>query len=294
MCPSPLDGPGGVLAHASFPNGDKDYVTEVHVDRAESWHIHISRNPLLTQKLLYVIAHEIGHTIGLHYCKHKDSMMFAMAPSKTKFPFTLSLNDMLHIRYLYGANYYGSTTTIPPITTTTAVVITTKTTTTITTSKNINHCPCALRDLDVILIIYNRLYIAYEKYIWPININENTYEKPIVISDYMQFLPDNFTHLTAAYQKPTGNLMIFADNIIYVVSFPSYELIQKLSFNDFGLPLTARINTAINTNKGQSFVIYNDHIVGEIDNSTGKFDLQIVDVTYPRDNLIKQLRDPLG
>ncbi|XP_014486340.1 PREDICTED: matrilysin-like [Dinoponera quadriceps] len=253
MCPSPLDGPGDVVAHTSFPNGVEDYVTEVHVDRAELWHIHISRNPPRTHSLLYVIAHEIGHTLGLHHSEHQDSIMFATTPSEIKFPIRLSLDDILHIRYLYGSNYHGSITTTPP--TTTAVVTT-------TTTKYINHDPCALRDFGIILIINNQLYIAYEKYIWSININKNTYEKPIVISDYMQFLPDNFTHLTAAYQKPTGNLMIFADNFIYVVSYLSYELIQKLSFNDFGLPPTARINTAINTNKGRSFVVYNDHIRG--------------------------------
>ncbi|XP_014482175.1 PREDICTED: collagenase 3-like [Dinoponera quadriceps] len=256
MCPSPLDEPGGVLAHASFPNGDEDYVKEVHVDRAELWHVHISRNPPRTHSLLYVITHEIGHTLGLHHSEHQDSIMFVMAPGEIKFPIRLSLDDILHIQYPYGANYHDSTITTPP--TTTAVVTT-------TTTKYINHDPCALRDLDVILIINNRLYIACKKYIWSININENTYENPIVISDYMQFLTDNFTHLTAAYQKPTGNLMIFADNFIYVVSYPSYELIQRLSFNDFGLPLTTRINTAINTNKGRSFIVYNDHIVGEID-----------------------------
>ncbi|XP_014473449.1 PREDICTED: matrilysin-like [Dinoponera quadriceps] len=106
MCPSPLDGPGGVLAHASFLNGDEDYVTEVHVDRAESWHVQISRNPPRTHSLLYVIAHEIGHTLGLHHSKHQDSIMFVIAPGEIKFPIRLSLNDILHIRYLYGANYH--------------------------------------------------------------------------------------------------------------------------------------------------------------------------------------------
>ncbi|XP_014487485.1 PREDICTED: interstitial collagenase-like [Dinoponera quadriceps] len=82
MCPSPLDGPGGVLAPASFSNGDKDCVTEVHVDRTESWHVHISRNPPRMHNLLYVIAHEIGHTLGLHHSENQDSIMFAMAPVK--------------------------------------------------------------------------------------------------------------------------------------------------------------------------------------------------------------------
>ncbi|XP_014470681.1 PREDICTED: uncharacterized protein LOC106742341, partial [Dinoponera quadriceps] len=135
MCPNPLDGPGGVLAHTSFPNGDDDYVTEVNVDRAESWHVHISKNSLRTHSLLYVIAHEIGHTL---------------------------------------------------------------------------------------------------------------------------------------------------DNFIYVVSYPSYKLIRKLSFNDFGLPPTARINTAINTNKGRRFIVYNDHIVGEIDDcSTRIMNHRSIDEIFP-------------
>ncbi|XP_014468035.1 PREDICTED: collagenase 3-like [Dinoponera quadriceps] len=133
MCPSPLDGPSGVLAHASYPTGDKDYVTEVHVDRTESWHIYISKNPPRTYSLLYVITHEVGHTLGLHHSKYNGSIMFAKAPSEINFPIILSLDDILHIRYLCSTNYHSSTTTIPPITTT-AVVTTTHQKTSITIS----------------------------------------------------------------------------------------------------------------------------------------------------------------
>nr|CAI5824188.1 unnamed protein product [Callosobruchus analis] len=34
-CPSVFDGPGGVLAHATYPTGNT--CVEIHVDRRESW-----------------------------------------------------------------------------------------------------------------------------------------------------------------------------------------------------------------------------------------------------------------
>ncbi|KAL6265672.1 hypothetical protein P5V15_002470 [Pogonomyrmex californicus] len=42
ICPSLLDGPGNMLAHAFLPSSE---MSEVHVDNAEKWHIELTANP---------------------------------------------------------------------------------------------------------------------------------------------------------------------------------------------------------------------------------------------------------
>ncbi|KAL6253533.1 hypothetical protein P5V15_005790 [Pogonomyrmex californicus] len=79
ICPSLLDGPGNVLAHA-FLSSSK---VEVHVDNAEKWHIELTDNPNDTIHLLHTLTHEIGHALGLHYSSQKNSIMYTFIPSKT-------------------------------------------------------------------------------------------------------------------------------------------------------------------------------------------------------------------
>ena len=69
VCPSPLDGPGGVLAHAAYPTGYSNFTSEIHVDKTEPWHIFLNKNPANKENLLYVLTHEIGHSLGLPHVK---------------------------------------------------------------------------------------------------------------------------------------------------------------------------------------------------------------------------------
>ena len=54
---SPLDGPGGTLAHAYFP----EFGGDVHMDDSEKWTV----NTQTGTNLLQTLAHEIGHSLGL-------------------------------------------------------------------------------------------------------------------------------------------------------------------------------------------------------------------------------------
>lgn len=57
----PFDGPGDVLAHASFPNPYDDRQVFLHFDDDKRWVDSNNQNV----DLLTVAAHEIGHTLGL-------------------------------------------------------------------------------------------------------------------------------------------------------------------------------------------------------------------------------------
>jgi len=161
MCSAALDSPGGTLAHAFYPTGNGNDVTEVHVDKSEPWHIPINKNPADKMYLLQTLVYEVGHTLGLSHSEHEDSIMFAysiMYASSNPFPVKLSLEDILNIQRLYGIK-----NTVEPKTTSNTLITTT---TTATTTNAATVDLCALQNGNVVLIIENRVYIAYDKNVW--------------------------------------------------------------------------------------------------------------------------------
>ena len=93
----PFDGPGDVLAHASFPNPyDKSQVF-LHFDDDEQWLDSDSQDVDLET----VAAHEIGHTLGL---AHSDDPQALMFPSYSGPHRSLSLDDIAGIQEIYGAS----------------------------------------------------------------------------------------------------------------------------------------------------------------------------------------------
>jgi hypothetical protein len=91
----PFDGPGDVLAHASFPNPYQERLVILHFDDDERWVNSDARNV----DLLTVAAHEIGHTLGLGHSEDPDALMFAAYSGPHRF---LSPDDIEGIQDLYG------------------------------------------------------------------------------------------------------------------------------------------------------------------------------------------------
>ncbi|XP_015979282.1 matrix metalloproteinase-28 isoform X2 [Rousettus aegyptiacus] len=93
-----FDGPGGALAHAFLPRRG-----EAHFDRDERWSLSRRRG----RNLFVVLAHEIGHTLGL---THSPAPRALMAPYYKRLgrDALLSWDDVLAVQTLYGKPQGGS------------------------------------------------------------------------------------------------------------------------------------------------------------------------------------------
>ena len=91
----PFDGPGDVLAHASFPNPYDNSQVFLHFDDDERWVNSDSDNV----DLLTVAAHEIGHTLGLAHSSDPSALMY---PSYSGPHRSLGADDIEGVQSLYG------------------------------------------------------------------------------------------------------------------------------------------------------------------------------------------------
>ena len=91
----PFDGPGDVLAHASFPNPYDNSQVFLHFDDEERWVDSETRNV----DLLTVAAHEIGHTLGLAHSGDPNALMFASYSGPHR---SLGTDDIAGVQSLYG------------------------------------------------------------------------------------------------------------------------------------------------------------------------------------------------
>ncbi|MBL8061371.1 MAG: matrixin family metalloprotease [Anaerolineales bacterium] len=91
----PFDGPGDVLAHASYPNPYEDRQVFLHFDDAERWVNSDSQNV----DLLTVAAHEIGHTLGLGHSNDPRALMYPSYSEPHRF---LGTDDIAGVQSLYG------------------------------------------------------------------------------------------------------------------------------------------------------------------------------------------------
>lgn len=91
----PFDGPGDVLAHASYPNPYNDRQVFLHFDDSERWVNSETQNV----DLLTVAAHEIGHNLGLDHSNDPNALMF---PSYSGPHRSLGNDDIAGVQSLYG------------------------------------------------------------------------------------------------------------------------------------------------------------------------------------------------
>ena len=91
-CPYPFNGPGGVLAHAYFPQDGR-----AHFDEDETY----THNTASGTNLLWVAVHEFGHSLGLQHTNIQGAIMY---PYYTGYvpDMKLHYDDINGIQSLYG------------------------------------------------------------------------------------------------------------------------------------------------------------------------------------------------
>jgi hypothetical protein len=90
-----FDGPGDVLAHASYPNPYEERQVFLHFDDAERWVNSETQNV----DLLTVAAHEIGHNLGLDHSNDPNALMYPSYSEPHRF---LGQDDIAGVQSLYG------------------------------------------------------------------------------------------------------------------------------------------------------------------------------------------------
>lgn len=270
-CGSSFDGLGGVLAHAFSPTMDGKCV-EIHLDKSENWYMGMNMPPPDGKSsLLYVLVHEIGHTLGLDHSSNPDAIMHAYYNHQGHSIY-LHPDDINGIQYLYGLKH--SYAPIP--TTTTTTIATTTTSTTIATpsptpTSGDKFTPKTICDVqfkkNIFLILKNKLYIIYKKWVWILQLSNNKLlsNEPILIKNYIHGLPDGFTNFDTAYQRPNGDLVFFIGHVYYIFSFPGFNLKSFNTIDTIGLNSKNQIHAAFTTYTGKTYIFYDNNLYAEID-----------------------------
>lgn len=99
-----IDGPGGTLAQAYFPDDVNPRIIagDVQFDTSELWENGNARGRSAFD-LVYVAVHELGHALGLEHSDEADSVLAARASANQQFT-ALSAHDVDEVLALYAAS----------------------------------------------------------------------------------------------------------------------------------------------------------------------------------------------
>ncbi|KAK4887376.1 hypothetical protein RN001_003647 [Aquatica leii] len=103
--------------------------------------------------------------------------------------------------------------------------------------------------LDTFLIVNRKIYVFYNKYVWFMELDDRMYRDPLIITDWLNFLPKDFKRIDAVYQRPNGEIVFFINDQIFIMSYPSFKLVKEYSINFPYQKVSEFIIRASNRNK---------------------------------------------
>ena len=118
-----------------------------------------------------------------------------------------------------------------------------------------------------LILIDNQLYVLQKNLMWVKDLNFPKFnENPLMLNRWLSFLPSNFTEIIAAYQRPSGDLVLLIDKLIYVIKIPSFDLRYRMRYETLNINAlnNEKINGIIHTNKGKTYIFYEDIYYVEI------------------------------
>ncbi|KAF5304758.1 hypothetical protein FQA39_LY09535 [Lamprigera yunnana] len=219
------------LAHAFFPPADNS-VSEIHINQNKDWNeefYDISKDKL---SLLITLAHEIGHAIGIDHSPIHQSLMHSVYHEPTSpfiaEDFELSDDDQLAVASL----------TFPPLHSSQPAKQPEKKTKKDDTPPDL----CKIEDqLDTFIVVNGFKYIFYKKYVWIVKLEDNQYGEPKIIFDWLNFLPSNFERIDAIYQRPSGEIVFFINQEIYMMSYPGFKLLDGFPRKQDTIGVTSKL-----------------------------------------------------
>ncbi|CAD6188041.1 unnamed protein product [Caenorhabditis auriculariae] len=93
-----------VLAHTFFPSYASPLNGDIHFDDAEEWGVEVTAVDSGKRFFPYVLAHEIGHALGLHHSRKQEALMYPYYKSIPLDEIVFDIDDKCGMNW----NYVGS------------------------------------------------------------------------------------------------------------------------------------------------------------------------------------------